>query len=259
MLVRSPFPLYTDPSDPEPLALHDRFDLALVDPPWQHNDRNANGRRGAAFKYDVHELAEIGRLDVPAVLMPDAVVVIWCVRPMPGEAQALGADWGLEYVTELFTWVKTRTTQKQEAAFRRAAFDAGLSAHDIDLAWRCALPYILPTLHFSTGHHTRSNTEGALLFRRGRGLERVDAGVSQVVIAQLGGHSEKPEEVHRRLERLYGDTIDGRPIRRIELFARARQPGWMAWGNDIRDENNRPAPPDLLMPLRPDPALMEYR
>jgi N6-adenosine-specific RNA methylase IME4 len=51
--------------------------------------------------------------------------------------------------------------------------------------------------------------------------------VSQVVIAPVTRHSEKPEEVRHRIEALYGQQ------RRIELFARSQALGWEALGDEI--------------------------
>ncbi len=39
-------------------------------------------------------------------------------------------------------------------------------------------------------------------------------------------HSEKPEEVRRRIERLYAGPY-------LELFGRREAPGWWVWGNEI--------------------------
>jgi N6-adenosine-specific RNA methylase IME4 len=48
-----------------------------------------------------------------------------------------------------------------------------------------------------------------------------------VVIAPVGEqHSEKPDEVYRRIERLY-------PGPYLELFARKPRDGWTVWGNEI--------------------------
>lgn len=41
-----------------------------------------------------------------------------------------------------------------------------------------------------------------------------------------GNHSQKPWEVRRRLELLYGD------VSRVELFSRGDAPGWDHWGNE---------------------------
>jgi len=39
-------------------------------------------------------------------------------------------------------------------------------------------------------------------------------------------HSRKPDEAYELIERMYPE------LPRIELFARARRPGWDAWGNE---------------------------
>jgi N6-adenosine-specific RNA methylase IME4 len=54
--------------------------------------------------------------------------------------------------------------------------------------------------------------------------------VHQVVVAprlEEAEHSEKPEEVARRIERLY-------PGPYLELFARRPRERWTTWGNEIR-------------------------
>ena len=62
--------------------------------------------------------------------------------------------------------------------------------------------------------------------------KRLDAAVRQVVFAPVAKHSEKPEEVRHRIERLYAGPY-------LELYARKQEPppGWTLWGNEIkRDE-----------------------
>ena len=51
--------------------------------------------------------------------------------------------------------------------------------------------------------------------------------VPQLVEAVRTRHSEKPEEVRRSIEALFGD------VPRIELCARRRSPGWDYWGNEV--------------------------
>src|SRR5947209_20325069 len=91
------------------------------------------------------------------------------------------------------------------------------------------------TLHTGMGYHTRSNAEFCLLATRGKGLPRVRTDVHQVVISEVGRHSEKPAEVRRRIEALYG------PRRRVELFARTEAPGWDALGDSIDGRDIREA------------------
>jgi len=75
----------------------------------------------------------------------------------------------------------------------------------------------------------RANTEPCLLATRGSPL-RLANDVHQVVVAprlEEAEHSEKPEEVARRIERLY-------PGPYLELFARRPRERWTTWGNEIR-------------------------
>jgi N6-adenosine-specific RNA methylase IME4 len=59
--------------------------------------------------------------------------------------------------------------------------------------------------------------------------------VRQVIIAPPGRHSEKPQQIHEGLERLYAD------VRRLELFARRERPGWTPWGNEVVTGGGREA------------------
>ncbi|MEN7471255.1 MT-A70 family methyltransferase, partial [Providencia stuartii] len=77
------------------------------------------------------------------------------------------------------------------------------------------------------GNYTRANAEICLIAVRGNGLPRQSASVRQVVYSCLGDHSEKPKEVHHRLEELYGD------VPRIELFAREKFGDWDVFGDQV--------------------------
>jgi N6-adenosine-specific RNA methylase IME4 len=71
---------------------------------------------------------------------------------------------------------------------------------------------------------------------------RLAKNVHQVVMTPGGEHSEKPEEVRRRLERLI-------PGPYLELYARKQVPGWKVWGNEIA------APPDDGLSIPPDNSI----
>jgi N6-adenosine-specific RNA methylase IME4 len=62
-------------------------------------------------------------------------------------------------------------------------------------------------------------TEEVLYATRGRGLKRINCGVSQAILAPRREHSRKPDEILEALERLFG------PARRLELCARWSRPG----------------------------------
>ena len=79
--------------------------------------------------------------------------------------------------------------------------------------------------YMGLGYWTRANTEPCLLATRGN-PKRINADVRQAIIEPRREHSRKPPGVHARIERLVAGPY-------LELFARARQTGWDAWGNEI--------------------------
>jgi len=83
----------------------------------------------------------------------------------------------------------------------------------------------------SLGAWTLKNYELCLLGTRGAMLKHKQVNnLYQKVAAERRAHSQKPDQVRHNIERLFGD------LRRIELFARCRSPGWDAWGNEVPDK-----------------------
>jgi len=76
------------------------------------------------------------------------------------------------------------------------------------------------------GYWTRSNTEQCFIATKGS-PSRLATDVHQIVMTPVGKHSEKPEEVRHRIERLI-------PGPYLELYGRKPVPGWTVWGNEIR-------------------------
>ena len=108
--------------------------------------------------------------------------------------------WGFSYKGAAFVWVKK--TRKSGGNF------------------------------WGMGQYTRANAEVCLLgVSKGfKASEQVKSHrVHQIVEAPVGRHSEKPDEVRRRIVELLGD------VPRIELFARERAEGWDAWGNEVQE------------------------
>ena len=69
-----------------------------------------------------------------------------------------------------------------------------------------------------------ANSEPCLFAARGK-PKRLNADVSQLIIESRREHSRKPACIHERIERLVAGPY-------VELFARARRPGWHCWGNE---------------------------
>ena len=77
------------------------------------------------------------------------------------------------------------------------------------------------------GYYTRANAEYCLLATRGKTLKRVSRSVHSIIDDRVMEHSRKPDTVRGRIVELFGD------IPRVELFARKKNDGWDAIGNEI--------------------------
>src|SRR5262249_37934188 len=78
------------------------------------------------------------------------------------------------------------------------------------------------------GHWLRLEHELLLIARLGNfPLPPPDKRPPSVFFAPRREHSRKPDQVYDSIERMYPD------LPKIELFARARRPGFDAWGNEV--------------------------
>ncbi len=188
------------------------FGVIVPDFPWSFEVYSGKGKqRSAERHYDTWSLERIMAMAplIRALAADDCVLLLWAVSPEMPEAIKITEACGFDYKTVGFYWVKTTP-----------------NATLITLDGK--------GLHWGMGYHTRSNVEPCLLATRGS-PPRLAADVHQVVIAPVGEHSAKPDEVYRRIERLY-------PGPRLELFARKPRDGWVTWGNEIeRDRFNEAA------------------
>lgn len=177
-----------------------QFNAITIDPPWRYE--RDNGQGVAAKQYDLmswDDLAAIGPL-LHAVAAPDCAIFLWTCAPLLIETVELVRAWKLRYITKAFCWLKI---------YGNGGFHLGL------------------------GSHTRGNTEDVWLLSNGAPRRRA-TDVPQVLptleddalIALIGRHSQKPEESHRRIERMYAPPY-------LEIFARKRCPGWTCIGYDL--------------------------
>lgn len=189
-----------------------QFPVILADPPvpfevWGKRPGGTDSRSAEAHYSTMTwgDLNGLGAL-ISAAATDDCCLFLWMCQPLLVETLEMAKAWGFTYRTKAFAWVKTYTA--------RASFFVGM------------------------GYWTRANTEDVLLFTRGN-PRRVRKDVYQVlatlestpcdvpaVIAPMTRHSEKPEEVQDRIERLVRGPY-------LELFARRQRPGWVTLGNEI--------------------------
>jgi N6-adenosine-specific RNA methylase IME4 len=163
-------------------------------------------QRGADRHYKtmtVDELKAMGPV-IQTLAAKDCALLYWTSGPFAKQAVTIIESWGFDYKTWAFVWLKTNPSS------------GALELQDIQPS----------DLHTGTTYTTLASTEVVLLATRGQPM-RLAKDVKQVVIAPYTGrHSEKPDEVRRRIERLY-------PGPYLELFGRKPVPNWTVWGNEI--------------------------
>lgn len=186
---RLPHVLYDD----LPLS---RYDIIYADPPWdykgqlQHAGAGSDDTGGAIRHYETLTLAQLKRLPVLSIAADDSLLFLWATSPHLDQAIALGKAWGFSWATVAFVWDKVKV---------------------------------------NPGFYALSQCELRLVFKRGRIPQpRGARNVRQLVRAERGPHSAKPEEVRSRIEAMFPEQT------RIELFARHPAPGWDAWGAEAR-------------------------
>ena len=184
------------------------FGVIYADPPWdyrgqlQHAGPGSGDTGGAVRHYPTVTSAQLAALPVVEVAAEDCLLFLWATNPHLDQAIALGRAWGFRWATVAFVWDKERV---------------------------------------NPGFYTLSQCELCLVFKRGRiPLPRGSRRERQLVRAERGPHSTKPEEVRRRIERMFPEQP------RIELFARRHSPGWTAWGLEMLES---------AAPGGPSPAL----
>jgi N6-adenosine-specific RNA methylase IME4 len=202
-----------------------RFPVIYPDSPWPMETWSPMGRKwsDATNHYGTSTIDEIKALPVAKLAADDCALVLWAISPqIPAALEAMAA-WGFVFKTVAFTWIKTNPSATV------ITIDGG-------------------ELFTGMGHYTQANAEYCLLGTKGA-PSRLAKDVHSVVVAPVGEHSAKPEEVRRRIMRLFAGPY-------LELYSRKPVPGWTVWGNEIDREAFRASlgpPAPLLVPNDPEP------
>lgn len=174
-----------------------RFDVIYADPPWSYYLYDKKGKgRSAEHHYHTMKPEEIYNLDVAGVAADDCVLFLWVTFPCLQEGLETIRRWGFQYKTLGFCWVK-RNKRKVDSWF------------------------------WGLGSWTRANPEICLIATRGK-PKRISKSVHSIVDTPIENHSRKPEEVRLRIE-----TLMGKEVNKLELFARQPSPGWICLGDEI--------------------------
>jgi len=172
-----------------------KYSIIYADPPWAFKTWSKKGQgRSAESHYDTMQADEIAALPVADIAAENCALFMWSTAPCLPQAIALCAQWGFEYKTVAFTWVKRNK--------------------------------IADSWFWGLGHWTRANPEYCLLATRGS-PSRVRKDIHSIIDSRIREHSRKPDEVRTKIVQLMGD------LPRVELFARENAQGWDAWGNEV--------------------------
>jgi N6-adenosine-specific RNA methylase IME4 len=196
-----------------------KYRVILADPPWKWKAWSKKGLgRSAAAHYrtlDLSVLTDMGP-QVRELADDDCVLFMWRLNSMEVEAHELIKAWGFTYKTVGFTW------NKQTKNDRGDNFGLGFWTHQSteevmigfkgdaleDVALALDMPEQQDLLLATKGHP-----------------RRISKKLRQVIYAPIREHSRKPDKLYGLIE----SFVQG-PY--VELFSRARQPGW-----DVRISN----------------------
>lgn len=153
-----------------------RYDIIYADQPWAY--LWGKGKIGGNFcpekHYKTMEVSENCALGdtIKKIRMKSSALFIWMTMPCLKDVFSVIEAWDFKYKTCAFTWIKTRKYGQSLAVM---------------------------------GSYTKANAELCLLAMRGH-IKSVDKTLPQVLMHPRLGHSVKPGEIMRRIEKLFGDN-----------------------------------------------------
>ena len=175
-----------------------KFDLILIDPPWQFTVPVVPMNRRVENHYMTMPLNDLMALPIQNITKKPSILFLWSINTLIPEACKLMEKWGFKYTTKM-DWIKVRNGKIQ----------------------------------MGLGVNVRGSSESLLIGKCGNypvplPKNRPASGI----IAERFKHSEKPEESYKKVEEMYPDA------RKLELFARKQRRGWFVVGNQINGWRN---------------------
>lgn len=171
------------------------YRVVVSDCPWHFSDKLPGDSRGAEKQYDVLTIDEICNFQDfhTQNIAEDAVLFLWRVSSQVQNAYKVMNAWGFKEHSEI-VWDKLTVTGKE---------------------W------------FGMGRIVRGAHESCIIATRGKGASLVKSkSIRSRFGAQVGKHSEKPEEFYKIVETLFDGPY-------LELFGRKLRAGWTVLGNEV--------------------------
>lgn len=220
--------------------------VLVADPGWQPKD-SLPKKRGAAHKYRTQTLEEIKATPLPTIADDWAVLFLWRISSMPGEAIEVMRAWGFEPKAEL-VWRKYKVCGKCKGKGSRMQriYAEQIIVPESQAKTKIFTGKSLQTCsqckgegrieHFGLGRYTRAAHETCLIGSRGKSVsaQRLNRDIPSVFEALMPTkpdsfrpeHSAKPDEFYEIVEKLFPGPYH-------EMHARRRRPGWSQEGNDL--------------------------
>ena len=189
--LRKPFGLTIDPASFPPLP-NSEFEIIYADPPWdyrgqlQHAGKGSEDSGGAARHYPTVTLTELKKLEISRIAADSSLLFMWSTNPH------------LDQAIEL-----------------RQGMGVCLGDGRLRLGQGTGQPRLL---------HDEPVRALSCLQARKDPRTAGSRNIRQLVSEKRDRHSQKPEEVRRRIDAMFPS------LRKIELFARSRNRGWKSWG-----------------------------
>ncbi len=172
-----------------------KYKIIYADPPWSYNDKMSGHSFSLDHEYKTQSKNWIADLPVKDITDKDCVLFLWAVSPLLPEALEVIKAWGFKYKTLAFVWSKETKNGKKVK---------------------------------NLGRWTMGNVELCFLAVKGK-PKRICRNIYQLVEAERTKHSQKPNEVRKRIVELMGD------LPRLEMFARQHTIGWDVFGDEVKD------------------------
>ena len=177
------------------------YQIIYADPPWEHyGDQNRDAAAGKHYKLMSYD--QLKKLPFRSIMSKRSALFCWFTFPRLDFCFDVASHWGLHYRGTPHLWVKVRKS------------DGGI-IHGQG---------VRPTF-------TKPNAELLTVWttnKRGRTHPLHSEKHPQIILEpRTPKHSEKPDIFRDSIVELCGD------LKRIELFARKRVPGWDAWGDGL--------------------------
>jgi N6-adenosine-specific RNA methylase IME4 len=176
-----------------------------IDPPWFFEDQAGRMR----CPYPPMTDDEILAMPVASVAADACHLYLWTTAAHRELAHACVRKWGFVFKHD-FTWIKLARRGRRPPPFWAPELTAA---------------GVFPKI--GGGHWGRHAHESCLFAVRNGTPRNAGAGnIPTWFAAPVGEHSEKPATIYQIAEHLS-------PGPRLDIFARARRPGWDAYGNEV--------------------------